>query len=71
MGGGCGGEDGEEQGKAARDGAGWHACLDALEAALGGQADSRSHLDRGGQLYPHYTESFGPEAATSAHPDIG
>lgn len=61
----------EERGKAARDGAGWHACLDALEGALSGDADSRSHLDRGGQLYPHYAESFGPEAATIAHPDGG
>ena len=61
----------EERGKAARDGAGWHACLDALEAALGGEADSRSHLDRGGQFYLHYAESFGPQAATIAHPDAG
>lgn len=61
----------EERGKAARDGAGWHACLDALGAALGGESDSRRHLDRGGQFYPRYAESFGPEAATIAHPHGG
>lgn len=58
----------EERGKAARDGTGWHTCLDALEAALRGEADARSHLERWSQLNPHYVESFGPEAATVRHP---
>ena len=38
----------DEIGKAARDAAGWHACLDALEASLDGVADRRGRpLGRG------------------------
>jgi uncharacterized protein YndB with AHSA1/START domain len=58
----------EERGKAARDGAGWHTCLDALEAALGEQDDARSKLGSWGEVYEHYVESFGPEAATIGPP---
>ena len=35
----------EERGKAARDGAGWHTCLDALERSLGGDAAARDEMD--------------------------
>ena len=31
----------DERGKAARDGAGWHTCLDALETSLDGRPDAR------------------------------
>jgi uncharacterized protein YndB with AHSA1/START domain len=58
----------EERGKAARDGAGWHTCLDALEAALGGQDDVRSKLGDWAEVHEHYVESFGPEAATIGPP---
>src|ERR1700737_1364869 len=43
----------DEHGKAARDGAGWHACLDGLERSLqGGAADS----DAWRALRDHYVE---------------
>jgi uncharacterized protein YndB with AHSA1/START domain len=59
----------EERGKAARDGAGWHGCLDALEAALRGDADPRRHLDSSSQWRPGYVERFGPEGATIGPPE--
>ena len=34
----------DERGKAARDGAGWHTCLDSLEAALSGDPDARDRM---------------------------
>jgi hypothetical protein len=58
-----------ERGKAARDGAGWHVCLDALAAALRGSAESREHMATWGEVHPHYVESFGPEAATIGPPE--
>jgi uncharacterized protein YndB with AHSA1/START domain/DNA-binding transcriptional ArsR family regulator len=55
----------EERGKAARDGAGWHTCLDALEAALRGDLDARSKMHSGwSAVHPGYVERFGPQAAT-------
>jgi uncharacterized protein YndB with AHSA1/START domain len=59
----------DERGRAARDAAGWHVCLDALQAALAGTADSREHMAAWGELHPHYVESFGPEAATIGPPE--
>ena len=59
----------EERGKAARDGAGWHTCLDALEAALAGDAASREQMNGWADVHPHYVESFGPEAATIGPPE--
>ena len=59
----------EERGKAARDAAGWHVCLDALEAELGGVEDSREEMSAWGEVHPHYVESIGPEAATIGLPD--
>jgi uncharacterized protein YndB with AHSA1/START domain len=58
----------DERGKAARDGAGWHTCLDALEAELSGEAQSRESLNRWAQVHPHYVEAFGPEGATIGPP---
>jgi uncharacterized protein YndB with AHSA1/START domain len=58
----------EERGKGARDGAGWHTCLEALEAALGGESDSRGRLDRWSDVHSRYVERFGPEAATIGPP---
>jgi uncharacterized protein YndB with AHSA1/START domain len=55
-----------EIGKAARDAAGWHACLDALSGALDG-----SSVDAGSvwqAVHPHYVERFGPAAATLGPP---
>jgi uncharacterized protein YndB with AHSA1/START domain len=58
----------EERGKAARDGAGWHTCLDALEAALGGDDAASAQMGTWSAVHPHYVESFGPEAATVGPP---
>jgi uncharacterized protein YndB with AHSA1/START domain len=60
----------DERGKAARDGAGWHTCLDALEADLRGDPDARSALHTGwSAVHPDYVERFGPQAATIGPPD--
>jgi len=60
----------EERGKAARDGAGWHVCLDSLEAALSGESDTRLHMEGWSRVHPHYVESFGPQASTIGHPSL-
>ena len=54
----------EEHGKAARDGAGWHVCLDKLSEHLRGRDSSTDW----GAVHPHYVEEFGPEAATIGPP---
>jgi uncharacterized protein YndB with AHSA1/START domain len=59
----------EERGKAARDGAGWHTCLDGLEAALNGEEHARESIAAWHQVHDHYAESFGPEAATIGPPE--
>src|SRR5581483_1054470 len=59
----------EERGKAARDGAGWHTCLDALEAALRGDDGARAHMNAWAEVHPRYVEDFGPEAATIGPPE--
>jgi uncharacterized protein YndB with AHSA1/START domain len=55
-----------EIGKAARDAAGWHACLDALQASLAGE--SLDTMRVWGDVHPGYVERFGPEAATIGPP---
>ena len=59
----------DERGKAARDGAGWHTCLDALEASLAGEREARENMSRWSEVHSHYVESFGPEAATIGPPE--
>jgi uncharacterized protein YndB with AHSA1/START domain len=59
----------EEHGKAARDGAGWHACLDALEACLRDAPDPRKQTSVWSEVHAHYVEQFGPEAATIGPPE--
>jgi uncharacterized protein YndB with AHSA1/START domain len=57
-----------ELGKAARDGAGWHACLDLLAASL----DHRPAPTSGEiwqAVHPGYVASFGPAAATIGPPE--
>jgi uncharacterized protein YndB with AHSA1/START domain len=55
----------EERGKAARDAAGWHVCLDKLGAHLdGGTAGTEWSA-----VHPGYVERFGPEAATIGPPE--
>jgi len=59
----------EEQGKAARDGAGWHTCLDGLQATLDGAERPRAEMDRWHEVHDRYVEEFGPEAATIGIPE--
>ncbi|HEX4282698.1 MAG TPA: hypothetical protein VHZ27_18155, partial [Solirubrobacteraceae bacterium] len=59
----------DERGKAARDGAGWHTCLDALERSLSGDGDAREQMNGWKDVHEHYVESFGPEAATIGPPE--
>ena len=58
-----------ERGKAARDGAGWHVCLEALAASLDGAPPPPADLWR--RVHPGYTERFGPEASTIGPPEVG
>jgi uncharacterized protein YndB with AHSA1/START domain len=57
-----------EQGRAARDGAGWHASLDALTGHLQGDATPDDN-SRWSELAPLYREAFGPAASTIGPPD--
>ena len=59
----------EAQGKAARDGAGWHVCLDSLRAHLAGRPAAHEETVAWREVHPHYLESFGPEAATIGPPE--
>ena len=58
----------DELGKAARDAAGWHECLDALEQALAGNQPSWAPGERWQAVHPGYVERFGPQAATIGPP---
>ncbi|MGE5595483.1 MAG: SRPBCC domain-containing protein [Hyphomicrobiales bacterium] len=59
----------QELGKTARDGAGWHTCLEWLEYAL----DDRPRDDEVNEIWRRlervYAERFGPEAATIGPPE--
>lgn len=59
----------EEVGKAARDAAGWHVCLDRLEEHLAGVAASWDAEARWRPLSERYRELFGPEASTIGPPE--
>jgi uncharacterized protein YndB with AHSA1/START domain len=57
-----------EHGKAARDAAGWHVCLDALSASLAGRDASGNPMDRWNEVRLRYAEQFGPAASTVGPP---
>lgn len=59
----------EELGKAARDGAGWHACLDQLAYHLDGAEPPWTSPERWEQVHGSYVEEFGPEAAAIGPPE--
>ena len=59
----------DERGKAARDAAGWHVCLDALSAELAGDQRARERMSAWNDVHPHYVDEFGPEAATIGPPE--
>jgi uncharacterized protein YndB with AHSA1/START domain len=58
----------DELGKAARDGAGWHTCLDLLAYEAAGRPAPWSAADRWRQVHGEYVERFGPDAATIGPP---
>jgi uncharacterized protein YndB with AHSA1/START domain len=58
----------DEIGKAARDSAGWHECLDLLTFHLDGQRPAWGHGERWAQVHPGYVASFGPEASAIGPP---
>jgi uncharacterized protein YndB with AHSA1/START domain len=58
----------DELGKAARDGAGWHACLDLLEVSLAGDQPAWTAADRWNDVHPGYVERFGAAASTIGPP---
>ncbi len=59
----------DERGKAARDGAGWHTCLDSLEAALSGREHAGDRMAAWSEVHTHYVERFGREGATIGPPE--
>lgn len=58
----------DQHGKAARDAAGWHACLDKLEQHLAGGASDWTPGERWAAVHPRYVARFGPEASTVGPP---
>jgi len=58
----------DELGKAARDAAGWHSCLDVLEYHLAGGVAPWQPRERWQQVHEAYVERFGPAAATIGPP---
>jgi uncharacterized protein YndB with AHSA1/START domain len=58
----------DELGKAARDAAGWHTCLDLLACHLAGEAPPWEQRERWDQIHPGYVAAFGPDAATIGPP---
>jgi uncharacterized protein YndB with AHSA1/START domain len=54
----------DELGKAARDAAGWHVCLERLAADLSGQPYTADPVARWKSLNRLYVDALGPEAAT-------
>jgi uncharacterized protein YndB with AHSA1/START domain len=59
----------EELGKGARDGAGWHVCLDQLAIHLDGEEPAWTSAERWTEVHPAYVEAFGPEAAAIGPPE--
>jgi uncharacterized protein YndB with AHSA1/START domain len=59
----------ETIGKAARDGAGWHVCLDNLVSHLDGTSPAQTAGERWREVHPDYVSALGPEAATIGPPE--
>ena len=57
-----------DHGKAARDGTGWHVCLEQLVACGAGTPPPWSPQERWRQVYPSYAVAFGPEASSVGPP---
>ena len=59
----------DELGKASRDSAGWHVCLDVLEHHLAGREAPRSNKVHWQDLHDPYVERFRPEESTIGPPE--
>src|SRR5437763_15942205 len=59
----------DDLGKAARDAAGWHACLDVFDYEVAGEKPPWNPQERWGEVHPRYVDAFGPEATTIGPPD--
>lgn len=59
----------EEIGRAARDAAGWHACLDVLGYEIDGQKSPWLPVERWSHVHGTYQERLGPEASTLGPPE--
>jgi len=59
----------DQIGKAARDAAGWHVCLDLLACHLAGETPPWEPRQRWEEVHGGYVEAFGPESATIGRPD--
>lgn len=58
----------DELGKAARDAAGWHACLDVLGNELNGEQAPWSPQEHWHEIHDRYVEHFGAAASTIGPP---
>jgi uncharacterized protein YndB with AHSA1/START domain len=58
----------DELGKASRDAAGWHVCLDALAYHLDEQPPPRTSSERWSEVHPIYVKRFGAAASTIGPP---
>jgi hypothetical protein len=58
----------DELGKAARDAAGWHTCLDLLGYELDGEPAPWTPPERWAEVHARYVEAFGAEAAAIGPP---
>jgi hypothetical protein len=58
----------EEVGKASRDAAGWHSCLDTLAYSLGEREAPWSAKEHWLGLHRRYVASFGAKASTVGPP---
>jgi uncharacterized protein YndB with AHSA1/START domain len=58
-----------EYAKAARDGAGWHVCLEQLGYVAGGEALPFTPSDRWRVVHPDYVARLGPEASALGPPE--
>jgi hypothetical protein len=55
--------------KAARDGAGWHVCLEQLAFTAAGEALPWEPPDRWRAVHPRYVSSLGPDASALGPPE--
>jgi hypothetical protein len=58
----------DQLGKATRDSAGWHQCLDSLQRSLAGDPQRPDDADRWRALRDTYADRFGPEASALGPP---